>query len=96
MTKDLKMILDDKYYCINGAFHDWKDGKGCCDTCKHLPVEKRHYTFTDIEKFLKESIKEILPKEMINTKEESDSDWFLGYGFNICLKQIKDRINYKP
>jgi uncharacterized protein (DUF2164 family) len=36
-------------------------------------------------KNLIEKIKEVLPKEMEQTKEESDTEWFLAYGYNQAL-----------
>jgi len=54
----------------------------------------------DAEKAVDKAIKlglemaiEALPKEMENTKEESNSDWFYGTGFNSALSLSKENIN---
>jgi hypothetical protein len=75
---------------------------------KKFPVSENrissHILFYRIEDFLSQAlsqvrqetlkeIKEKLPKEMINTKEESDSDWFYGLGFNACLSDITTLID---
>jgi hypothetical protein len=79
---------------LNNSSDTWY-GKGVLEPKEPMGVSQwinygRKYGYDKY--FKKQVIKEILPKEMINTKEESDPDWFLGYGFNMCLKQIKDRI----
>ncbi len=37
----------------------------------------------------KEELLGKLPKELTNTKEESNSDWFYGLGWNHCLSELK-------
>lgn len=43
-------------------------------------------------KNLIEKIKEVLPKEMEQTKEESDTEWFLAYGYNQALNDCKQSL----
>lgn len=35
---------------------------------------------------------EMLPKEMEQTKEESDTEWFLAYGYNQALNDCKQSL----
>ena len=43
-------------------------------------------------KNLIEKIKEVLPKEMEQTKEESDTEWFLAYGYKQALNDCKQSL----
>lgn len=41
---------------------------------------------------IEEIIKKNLPEKMEQTKEESDTEWFLAYGFNQALSQINPSL----
>ena len=41
---------------------------------------------------IEEIIKKNLPEKMEQTKEESDTEWFLAYGFNQALSQIDTKL----
>ena len=42
-----------------------------------------------------EEFMKCLPEELVNTKDEADSDWFYGTGYNACIADIKSKLNSK-
>ena len=56
-------------------------------TCVCIRSELNSFFHSKIKELIEE-MKKCVPEELINTKEESKSDWFYGYGFNSAREQV--------
>jgi hypothetical protein len=101
MTKDLEILLNDKRFIRQ--IYNFGEVKKLVNEARDEVIRQfatGEFIKTDLaKKFLREGIKDILPKETDNNYwmkklKVPSSDYSYGHmhGFNECLKQINNRI----
>lgn len=61
----------------------------------HQAVDEGMWSPADneaIKQLIREVVEEIKPEYLEQTKEEADTDWFYGYGYNAAIGRLETKI----